>query len=590
MSVEPTKPARKMASAVATFSEEGATTAVTSPPVDILDGDGIVAIFICLYTHHKPFDAICFLKTCKKVNAPFKVIELGTRPYQECKGRYMTRMPVSMSDDWPYSVQLAREETSKRQAAGFFKACEMLAMHCATECCSCARDEYNRYYAQKFAKIKCVTTGVRLLSVCSEKDVVFTYGSERDKSSTSGRKPTHYSRIRKLSHDDRDGHADNKLNTTCFKVQGMFPSPDGCFLAFTSIREGRVRVYAWDTSEIIENPQVRELGVLANDAAKKVIEYRHVQFLWWARRPDGKHTLLAAYSAHYYDDFGLHMYRADANLTKNDETTVHVVEYGTTPGVDHPKLVHSVSVKNSRSTPSDPVQHIGMMHAIGPDLAVFYKACHHQGIDLYDVGATGECFNVTIIDTMGARMPVHVRTYSPHKIFPPPTIHDDLETVSSPKAIALSPAGTHLAILAEHFKWRRYDVQKELCLVVYTFNETTTDFVRMRGPEDEITIAIGPTQEANGWEVLFSPCGAYIAVVYGRNRFGTKAHDPTTTLANADPPDNFCHVAQSAVRIVHIGPKGLKQSQLIDCPDIRQIAWSRHAMVVMPKHGAVKLV
>lgn len=566
--------------AVTTFSEHSHGEPTTPNLGEILDDDCIVAIFVYLYTFHSPVDAICFVKTCKGVNAPFKLQKSGSTPYKECKARFLTRMPVNMADGWPYIAQLAREVKSKNRAAGFFKSCEMLAMHCAADCCQEARREYNYHYAKKYGRLDTVASGVRLVAASDLSDTIFTYGSERVTGDFHARKSTHRTVLRK------HGSETGTVAAKDLKMQGMFPSPDGRFLAFTAIDGGRVRVYLWDTSHSAEWPQIGELGVAVSTELTTALQYRHTQCVWWARCPDGAYTLLVAYTARYYDCFCMHMYRADAQLPREAETIVHIVEYGKTPGVDPPKLIHTINVRNTRE--QDKLQFIGPMHAVGPDLALFYRSYHEQGIHGPGPGAAWKgSFNLMVVDTMGVRRPIQVRTFNPGQLYPPPqSIGEDLEIVHHPMAMALGPTGKYIAVLAEDFKWKCHSDETVMYFVLYTWDEKRNEFTRKLGPKDEIVIKRGPSQlEVLGWELVFSPCGAYVAVTYGLNRYRSGPH----TQDNPDESAPISHVAESAVHIIHISPKGLKQSQTIDCPHVRQLAWSSRAVVVMPKHGAVQI-
>ena len=555
--------------------------------VEHVDNDSILSIFECLYTHCKIQDAIAFLRTCKGVSTLMKTEVSGRLHYKECKAKGTTRMPTNPNDQWPFAHQRERELISKNRAAGFFKACEMLAMHCATSCCEQARNEYNRYYGKKFCKLEPVTVGVRLVAVATTSGDIFTFGRERAPvQSPNSRKATHMTVLRKgrsvtQPHDD-------------VKVMALWPSPNGRYLAFTGIGPyTRLQVYVWDTLKGINGPGgllghcERVTPAAPSTPACPSLEDRYPQAVWWARRPDGEYTLLVAWSAQFYDCFGVCMYASRPSNDAAEKSIVHVYEYGAQPYNGTGNLVRTVNVRNSRDGNAD--THVHMMHGVGPDLAIFYKSYIDQGVAAMtsQTGFTlnrGECYNLIVIDTMGINSPRYARTYNPGKVYPPPRLDEDQEIVLMPRCMALSPTGTHMAVLGQGYKWRPATKERVLSFALYTLNTETSNFVRKLGPKDELDIELGPTQRPYGWELTFSPCGAYVALTYGYNRY------PDANEPNPNDTEFHSNVAEAAVHIIHVGPHGLRKSQIVDCPRIRQIAWSTDALVVMPRYGAIKLV
>ena len=544
--------------------------------VETVDDDCLIAIFQYLYLYCKVEDAIRLLQTCTKTRNLFSSPTTGKPHYVEAKAKHSTRMPVRVDECFPYTRQWAREERSKKRAAGFYKACEMLAMHCATDCCKPNRDEFNRYYSKKFCRVDTVATGVRLVASAAEKPVHFIYCRERDACSPSptrrSRKSTHISVIRKSGADG------NVLDIDQLTVVKLVPSPDGRYCAFIAYVGSDVAVYVWDTHRTGSCNESR----CQLQRHKRTEPETWPQCVWWARTTDGVYTLFAAWNGQFFDETGVMVFRS----TGANPPPLHVVDYGTLFPFDDANIVQAITRFTNNS------QRIGTMHGVGCDLAIFFTISATEGIASYNARPEN-CFNLMIVDCNAVRTPLYAMTFNPARLYPPQSLNEERDVVHMPITLAMSPNGGYIAVLAQEFKWRSTAYPTEggrksiMSFVLYTYDEKLNSFVKKLGPRDEIAILTGPTQERHGWEATFSPCGSYVALVYARNRY-----KPRRTVVDDEDDDDdrvVCNVAESAVHIIHISPTGLRKSKTVDCPQIRQLAWTEHALLVSPKHGAVQL-
>ena len=256
-----------------------------------------------------------------------------------------------------------------------------------------------------------------------------------------------------------------------------------------------------------------------------------------------------------------------------DNLPLTIVDYGksvTEMTASAPFLPPTSIVENLRGS------YTGRMQGVDGNLAVFHT----------DNPRDFDTFKLALVDCAGVRQPIHACTYSTVQIFPMPKLNDYRDLITEPIALAVSPNGYHIAVLAKNYLLKNYlGIRKCMFFCLYTFDKTLNAFVKKLGPKDELSIPVGPTQQRDGWEALFSPCGAYVAIVYGRNRY--KPH--RTAVDDDDDDEDTCHVAEHAVHVIHLSPKGLRRAQPSDCPMIRQLAWTRSGLLIAPKHGAVRL-
>lgn len=540
--------------------------------VEALDNDCLIAIFVELYTQRHVYAATCFIRTCSKLRILFRDPNTGNPHYEEAKGVSLTRMPVRNDVPYPYTHQLARETTSKKRIFGFYKACEMMAMHCATECCADTRLQFNRLHGRRHVTIAPAATGVRLVASCEQSDACFFYGTERA-TSGSGRKATHVSVLRRI---DATGTKSAQLNIAPLFIKPMqlVPSPDGKHCAMTSVDNDRVSVYVWkveaDTVCILSRPELAE-GY-------------NPQCVWWARDATDrtKWHLLVAWHDAFYDDLSVIMFRSRSA----PPAKLGVYDYGTEL-TSAPELMHSWTVPNPPSENEDQVgwPHFQRMSGVDWGLAVMYRTYDTRGIDS-DVFESGNaaCFRCTVLSCTNLHPPYHLCTYNPACVYPPQALNAEFETVNLPIAMALSPSGMHVALLAVNFRheWDKPINKPFVCLALYSWDPKLKSFVKTLGPKDYLCITlVGYDTKQSGWEIVFSPCGAYITLVYAKNRYGFETH----TLEEYPKPRG---ASEPAVHVIHIHPTlGLRRAQPVDCPTIRQLSWNDDALLVMPKHGAV---
>lgn len=535
--------------------------------IELLDEDATIAIFESLYTNYRVCDAIALLKTCKGVNAIFA--GSGKPYYTEAKAMTQTRRPVRVAGEFAFTQQIAAEQQSKNRVFGFYKAAEMLAVHCATDCCEQARCDYNTHYARKYGKLETVATGVRLIASAAAADANFILGREQVRTHEDGnsRKPVFQTILRRYT-----GAATGTATTTTLLLQGvgaevikLLPSPTGELCAFVIVnKDNSMDIVVWDTTTGLAvplpiHPDLKKAGTC------------YPQCVWWACRPDGSHYLLAAWHGRYVNDVcGEFLFESDAG----HDLPLTIVDYGRTVAemtATGPFLPPISIVENLRGV------YTGRMQGVDGNLSVFYTENPRD----FDT------FKLILVDCAGVRQPIYACTYSPVQIFPTPKLNDYRDLITEPIALAVSPDGYHIAVLAKNYLLKNYlHIKKCMFFCLYTFDKTLNAFVKKLGPKDELFIPVGPTQQRDGWEALFSPCGAYVAIVCGRNRYKPRR---TAVDDDYDVIDTTRLVAEHAVHVIHLSPKGLRRAQPSDCPMIRQLAWTTSGLLIAPKHGAVRL-
>lgn len=536
---------------------------------ELLDDDAIISIFETLFTHHRVCDAISFLKTCKGVNS---LMHGSGKPYYiEAKAATQTRMPVRVTGEFPFTEQVAAEQQSKNRVFGFYRASEMLAVHCATDCCEQARRDFNTHYARKYGKLDTVASGVRLIASAADVDANFILCREQVKAHEDGnsRKPVFRTVIRKYT--GADGADTGTVTTLLLQGVGaevikLLPSPTGELCAFAVVnKDNSMDIMVWDTVTGLAvplpvHPDLKKAGIY------------YPQCAWWVRRPDGSHSLFTAWHGRYVNDVcGGFQFEDDAN----SELPLTIVDYG--------KSVAEMTATGPFLPPTSIVESLrgaytGRMQGVDGNIAVFYT----------DSPGNVDTFKLALVDCAGGRQPIYACTYSPFQLFPTPRLNDYRDRITEPAALAVSPNGFYIAVLAKNYLLQNYrGITKCIFLCLYTYDKPLNAFVKKLGPKDQLAIPVGPTQQREGWEALFSPCGAYVAIVYGRNRY--KPHRTAVVDDDDDDDKDTCNVAESAVHVIHLSPKGLRRAKPSDCPMIRQIAWTRSGLLIAPKHGAVQL-
>lgn len=536
--------------------------------ISVLDGDCLIAIFVSLYSRRLVHSAISFIQTCVALRKLFA--EAGKSHYCEARAMFRTRMPISgISSPFPYTVQYAREGASKRHIHGFYKACEMMAMHCATECCKANRLEYNKVHGKKTGKLTPISTGVRLVASASETDVHFIYAREQSTiQKHNSRKPIHQSVLRACT-STKNSKTHTVLLLDDYKPLLLVPSPDGKFCAFTVFVEQTIHLLVWDV-------HAGNIRTMLNKEALVQSGY-HPQCVWWATDPETKeHHLLSAWHERYFDDMGTLMVGATQHTDVN--TSLSVVDYGVCVPFNNPTLlVYKSGGIDPRSNDMS-TQKFRRMTGNGWNLAVMITTMATFGIANNQIlPYDRHCSHIFVVSCDKKDKIKYLCTYNPNVYYPMKSLCEDVEVVHGNVSLALSPNGMHVAVLAQNYKWRCYTPHNALCLVLYTWDDKSQSYIRLLGAKDEVQIPMGANQTRKGWEISFSSCGAFIVIVYARNRFYT----PLVTTSEASK--------SSAIHFVHLGPTGIRRAQPSACPSIRQVSWTHTAMLVAPKHGAVVL-
>ena len=528
---------------------------------DSVDDDFLIAVFVYLVVNLSIVDAVSFLKTCTKTRNALNDPKSGKPHYLESKNTRLTRMPVQTDTPYPFTEQMKMERVSNKRVIGFYKACEAMCMHCATDCCKQARCDFNQSQKSKKLSITPVSTSVRLVASASMANVVFTYGREHDKALTGSRKPMQVAVLRKIDASSKTDCVMAVL-TTSVSVLQMVSSPNGRYCAFITNEHVNgstlVTLMVWDTL----NPDTwHRLACNLNGMGTATCP----QTVWWAQEPlDGTYHLLTAWHGTVYNqqtEWHGAIYNQHDGLSP-----LVVVDYGPGPMFNSPRTIYHFSCVWQR---------FDKISGMGWKLAVLFTTVNHQGVAEHTTGFWNTtCFNVKVIDCKSKSVGL-VYTFNPCKLYSELRSTEDKEIVYGPVAISLSPSGQHVVVVAQDFKWRCYHDNQCMFLVLYTRCPTSNEFVRTLGSADELRIPISPTQGRFGWETIFSPCGAYIALVYAHNRYKNLLVNPLHQ--------------EHAVHFIHIHPKGLRRAQPSHCPNIRQIAWTKDALLVVPKHGAVSL-
>jgi len=377
----------------------------------------------------------------------------------------------------------------------------------------------------------------------------------------------------------------------------IIPSPDGRYCAFTSVDSGSVCIHVWDALNSFGTPEQEDdpTAGLHEVPPPQLPPGYNPQCVWWAR--DGtngdQYHLLTAWHDGFYDVLGTLMFR----YRNGPHSKLCIYDYGTGAkgksdmAFFDAELLHTYTLPplvtiDPSAPPAWP--RYTRMSGVEWEMAVMYTTNDTMDVDFNAFDSGKECcYHCTVLSCKaGGHAPYYLCTYNPARLYPPQPLNAESETVNSPIAMALSPSGMHVAMLAVNFKheWNKPTNSQFFYLALYSWDPALGSFVKKLGPKDYICIPIvGHATDQTGWEIVFSPCGAYIALVYAANRYGMTVHDP-----EEDPKP--CNAAEPAVHIVHIHPtKGLRRALATDCPAIRQLAWSADALLVMPKHGAVYL-
>jgi len=525
----------------------------------VLNDDELVNVFLILFICSNANDPFNFVQTCKRFAAVFGVNANGTGSIHYVNFLYSKKVRCSSHAEKVDKVlnigfkkQLEFEKPFHDMVRSFMKADSVNAMHCSSSCCERSRKTFNENVNRKYKLVGMLPT-VRCVCVATDPEgnpvefslysafggKIFLSKTLRDKDSGKVLCETTVN--------------ETELPTLDKHVDSISCSPCGKYLVYRRSAPTRT-FFCWNTTLTTEATlAVNQIC----DMEKLLIDQLKIPFLaysinpmhvWWAQDSTMfiAWKIVAAGTA--YVSYPQHGFAITAlDVDSKAQRSALFFEYG----IEFNLTFSEWFVIKSQLYARGDTSMIVYDFSGGPDnIKTSYVSCLAKDNDLLGQAS--------------------------HELF---------RELSS---CCISKDGTKLAVFCyacDHEYRQRpnapanVDISDDFMLMVLFTRSTDGKFYyRQNGQNDECFLPYhSDIQACPHFEIAFSPCNSIIQVIYSPNKF-IQTYNNNTSLAF--PSAYF----------VRINSTKIQRTTPIVNTKVRAFCWDNKSLIVLPKHGCVRLV